>query len=294
MARPKRRSASSSLSAAAVAAAVAAACLLAAAALPRAAAACVQNVGPAANADDKVTTWSRPCDQGNNADCPACKLWDIAQRNKQNPGDKYAYSQTFVDNGKIANYRAKILPTTALQGIESIAGKSPASDKPTYDMWSTALSAAIAGKMGNTGVAGTNHPVAVINSLNARSQHHMHVHVGKPKSDAFFNCANKKNWIKKPPTLKTWDNIPADICNDLSYAKKTVTLLATTAKAAGVNDAIRAGFKKVNTKTHDITTDPAGQRTAVLVQPTSTSGVYLVVLITGSGVNDYSIFGDSP
>lgn len=284
-----------------VSAVVAVACCLAVAvaALPLAAAATcpASSAGssPANNADDTVVKWALPCDQGNNEKCDACDLWTQTAKPGKAYG-KFVYSRTYTNGKTLSTYRAKILPTVALSGIESIAGKSPAPDKATFDLWSTALKDARAGKLGLTGVAGANHPVVWINSLNARSKHQVHAHVGKTQSTTYFDCVNAKGWIKSPPALKAWDSIAVGACNNLSSSNKPVALLATTAKAAGVNDAIRAGLKKVGAATADITTDPAKMRTGVLVQPhpKNVADEYLVVLITGSGVNDYTIFGDKP
>jgi len=295
----KRRSGNAPSAASSARAAAALACLvvMAAATFPAAAAACKAQPGPAGSTDDLVTTWSSPCDAGGNADCRACFLWTGVVQRAKKPLGKYVYSSTSTNGGQVSTYRAKILPTAALQGIESIAGKQPASDKLTYDLWSTALGDLIAGKV--PGVKAANFPVAMINSLNARSQHQMHVHVGRPQSGAggapvFYECIRNAGWTKSPPTAKAWRTIPAGKCDNLpSRSNAPVKLMATTSTAAGVNGAIRAGFSRL---TKDMTADAAAQRTAVLVQPDpkGTKGQYLVVLITGSGVNDYSIFGDKP
>lgn len=235
------------------------------------------------NTDDVVNTWGAPCDAGGNARCKACTLWTLAQRDKT---QGFSYSST---PGK--PYRAKIMPTIALQGLENIVNTQPrsAADHATFNLWARALDDAAFGKVPSITTRNSNHPIAWINSLNARTMHHLHIHIGTPTGDAFYQCAKKI--INAQPAAGTWDSATGPTCDALSSNKSSVTVRATTTTDAnGINQAIRDGFKKQLQA--DILSDQGALRTGVLVQKAPKGNNYLVFLITGSHVNDYSIFQD--
>jgi CDP-diacylglycerol pyrophosphatase len=238
--------------------------------------------GNHSNTDDVVTSWDLACDAGGNAKCNACTLWALAKRDA---GKSASYSATKA-------YRAKIMPTVPLAGLESIVSPNPtAADRATYFLWSQALDAAVAGTLPTVKNGRQSHPIAYVNSLSARTMHHLHIHVGTPTGDAFYQCA--RDIIRTPPSQGKWTDIKAGTsaaCNALSMNKSPVAVSATTARPAGINQAIRNGFQRMG---GSILADWDPLHTGVLVQKASSGDSYLVFLITGARVNDYTVFEDS-
>jgi CDP-diacylglycerol pyrophosphatase len=238
------------------------------------------------NLDDVVHDWSKSCDQSHNYECRACDLWQ-AVRGVTKP---YAYQ----GGGPGKQYRSKILPTKPVTGLESIVKGSSADEKATYFLWSKAL-IDVSNGAAEAKASKTAHPIAVINSLSARSRHQAHIHVGSAQSKDFFECVNREI-LKAPPAVGVWKDVsPGQIaqtaCNNLKAGGFPLSIRATQASGNGINGAIRAGF---GGSAAAILTDPKLWRTGVVVQPLAPNkpGQYLVFLVAGS--NDYMIFGDKP
>lgn len=259
--------------------------------VPGAAAACANNTLPGTNPQtDAVNDWSKTCDEAKNWVCKDCELWNDYSRPANKSGDKFAYS----GSGPGKSYRGKILPSAPVTGIDAVfaAKFHDPVDKATYFLWSKALTDVV-----TTGVLHkidkTTRPIAYINSLVARTQHQMHIHVGKAKNDDWYNCA--KTFINNPPTpaLKWSPSYTSTACTDLHAGGYPVSLIATTAGPNDVNRAIRTGLDQMmGGPGKDIKTNPVGMHSGVLVMPVKGSTNLLVFIV--SGTNDYKIFGDKP
>lgn len=229
---------------------------------------------PVDNPADKVKNWYKTCAEAGNDDCCACDLWVKAKASK----DPSIYSGT-------SNKRAKIIPTTAMQGLENIVRDG---DVSTNFLWEKALSDAKSGQI--PGVDKTDKCVAVMNSLHTRTRHQMHTHVGRAK-DEYYGCLDAL--IQNPPKAWTWQpvNLGKTSCNAIKAGGSPMEAYAVSVPADKINTAIREGFlSKSNTfttATKDVT-NPTLARVTAVVQPNS-SGQYTVILITNA--HDYSIFG---
>lgn len=245
-------------------------------------------------AKDPVNNWKEPCDRSGNDRCNSCFLF--VHTSKPLIGKhKFAYAHTKA-------YRAKILPTKAVTGLESIVNSHYHSkdDEATFDLWKTGLDAART-KGGLPGVThAASHPIIYVNSLHARTQHQLHAHCGQAVNKDWYNCA-KPVYDRPPQKHGEWVTLEASAaCDKLSASKASVVVRATTSSANGVNEAIRQGFKKMLLKEtgggKSITSNAAALRTGVLVAPSGGGGgkggdEMLVFLVTGS--NDYKVFGDA-
>jgi hypothetical protein len=231
---------------------------------------------------DKVNVWEETCAASANTGCGSCSLYRLVEKRAN-------ATQTYIYTAGGPYGRSKIVPVKPMAGLESIVNGAAS----TSSFWAQALTDAQAGKIDN--VPQTNHPVAYANSLDARDEHQLHVHIGRvdSKKDLFFECAHAA-FIDAPPGNGNWRTLDSKrgACGALALDKgHNVTMAATTAPASGIDAAIRDGFKapKVpGTKAGAIDSDAVLLRTGVLVQQTA-KGDYLVVLV--SNTDDHLIFG---
>lgn len=240
---------------------------------------------------DAVAAWDKTCNEARNWECKeACQLWNEVARPARGNKLKFAYSGT-----KNKAYRGKILPSEPVTGIESIVAGQPSdpADQATYFLWKQALGdiAAQAPALKNKIATPARYPVAYINSLVARTQHQMHIHVGQPTSlSKFYSCA--KSVITSPPTAVWSKPLSGGACVNLQAGNMPVSLIGATVGPNDVNKAIRAGFAQVmGAGGSAVTTNKMGTHSGVLVMPVAGSKNLLVFIVTGT--DDYKIFGDT-
>lgn len=238
---------------------------------------------------DMVNVWEDTCAVPANNGCGSCDLYNMVVSRAQ--GAKYVYSRDEDSSGKkIA--RSKIVPVKPMAGLESIVTKGAG----TSEFWVQALGDAKTGGI-IEGVPQTNHSIAYANSLDAREQHQLHIHIGAAINDNFYDCA--RLIIDNPPsypTYKTHSSNPTSTtggCYNLAITKKYgVAMAGTVVPANGIDAAIRDGFTKMKVpgaNSGDINSDRVLLRTGVLVEQTP-KGDYLVVLVYNT--DDHLIFGN--
>lgn len=260
--------------------------LVALTALPHgAAAACNAKPNPYdTKSKDLVGDWLLPCDAPANIGCPSCSLFSKTVSGKSG---QYVYS-----GSQSGVPRAKIIPTRPLQGLESIV-------RDKHDLSSLFTQALVDASKGGvlpnkgTTLGPAAHPIAFINSLNAREQHQAHVHVGEAANKNFYNCVS--GILKAPPTAGTWSTTydPKSAACQALKVHQDVSIAATSSAGNNISNTIREGFAKhiKGATSKDIQQDPAKLHTGVLVQPNpKVTGEYLVFLL--SNVNDVTVFGN--
>jgi hypothetical protein len=260
--------------------------LVALTALPHGAAAvqCKPSISdPSPGPSDKVVLWSKGCDDPQNQACDSCTLYQKTVAFK---------SQPFIYSGSQSGVpRAKLIPTKVLPGIESAVRDR----HDTSSYWVQALADASKGGVLPGVPNKAKHPIAFANSLNARAQHQLHLHIGEPQSGNtnFYTCAKKI--ITSPPAVGSWTDAKAydaksSACQALRV-HRDIVMYATSSAGNKISSAIYYGFTNVikEAQSKDITKDAALQHTAVLVQPKA-NGDYLVFLITNT--NDEKIYGN--
>lgn len=237
---------------------------------------------------DMVTKWVDTCGLTENTGCGSCELYRLVVGRAAGTKDTYIYSQD-EDSQHQKIPRSKIVPVAAMSGLESIV-----SGVTTSSFWVQALGDA---KAGNSiqGVPQTDHAIAFANSLDAREQHQLHIHIGAAnRANDFYNCA--KSIIDKPPSAGSWSKITTDqgnkgACAKLASTKEGVAMAITTASAAGIDAAIRDGFRNKRVpaaQAGEISKDAVLLRTGVLVEQLAKDS-FLVALIYNT--NDFLIFG---
>lgn len=226
-----------------------------------------------------------------NIHCPGCYLWrEIAECKTEKKGTVPTYCSDsrgyYYTSGAKA---AWLIEPTAPGKIGLEAMVTGSADVDVDNLWDQAWTDATGGRDGRTQIASKDLAI-VVNSMNARTQHSLHIHVGK-STDTFKSCTSQFT----PPTTPGWWAEVAHGCLGLRWFGSGVAppLGAITrvwytripaAQRASINSLWAKGLSIAQLNV----ANDKDTGFAVVGDPADPNASYLVIF-NGHGANDYML-----